>query len=290
MTTSTQTKSTNRQVRAHATNKAANDAIANRSATSANIGGGTLVRFSPLTADFENSLEHAARNEDWARGVKFVAVPVTTASKQDVKHACRFDSMRGYVDASGVKVFELPYPVTDMLGTSAETRNFVSSHMLGHARAIATALRGHVTDTGKITDSKELAKALGSASNGRHNGEFKKAASSYFTKFEKANRKVSDNRPTAMQPAHTAHMNQFKWTEAAWSSLAPLQAPKPEGKPNPVKWIKHECPKHATMEVKIPEGAKFHVNCTRKVKRVECGTKLVPTSKLNKKSGKKSGK
>jgi hypothetical protein len=283
--TNNRAKSEARQLDAAQAMKDANEAI-RQGANRANIAGGTLLRFSTLSRDFENSLEHATQGEDWAKGYTFVATPITTASKQDVIHACRFDSMRGYVDDEGNSVFDLPYPVNDLLGTAPVVRSMVASHMAAHAKAIAKAMRGEgVTDTDKL-DEKAKAKALATSKGGRHSKAFKAFATDYFSDFTESERKTGDNRPLKMQPAHAAKMAQFVWNESAWSAFTPVsKKATPEGK-HQVKWILHQCPNHPKMQAKLPEGARYSFTCQTKAKKQLCGAKLIQASKIAKKAKK----
>jgi hypothetical protein len=260
----------------------ANEAIRNAS-NRADIAGGTLLRFSPLSRDFENALEFTTQGEDWAKGIIFVAVPITTASKQDVIHACRFDSMRGYVNDKGESVIDLPYPVSDLLGTPPEVRSFVAAHMAAHAKSIAKAIDGKgVVDTDNLSP-KAKAKALAASKGGRHSAAFKEFASDYFSEFTDSERKTADNRPMKMQPAHAAKMGQFRWNESAWAAFVPrvAKAKDDDGK-HQVKWILHQCPNHPKTQAKLPEGARYVLTCPKKVKKQECGTKLVQASKIPK--------
>ena len=282
-----------RQTAAHADVKAASDAI-RQAKNSTTLAGGKLLRFSPLSHDFENALSHSTSGEDWAKGATFVAIPITTnqGKQSDAKQACRFDAMRGFVDDKGNIVYELPYGVADLLGTTAGVRSFVATHMATHAKAIAKAITGDgVHDTDSLT-GKAKAKALAVSSAGRHNASFKAFGSDYFTKFTKSETregKGSDNRPLVMQPAHVAKMKQFIWNESAWKAFAPLAPSKPddEGK-RQVKWILHTCPKHAKVLAKFPETSRYSYPCPAKVAKATCGTKLVPAAKVAKAKAKKA--
>jgi hypothetical protein len=262
--------------------RAANEAI--RSGIDrANIAGGILLRFSPLSRDFENALEFTTQGEDWAKGITFVASPVTTASKQDVIHACRFDSMRGYVNGKGESVIDLPYPVSDLLGTTPDVRSFVAAHMAAHAKAIAKAMKGKgVVDT-DILSEKAKAKAKAASKGGRHTKAFREFASEYFSDFTDSERKTADNRPTKMQPAHAAKMGQFRWNESAWAAFVPrvAKAKDDDGK-HQVKWILHQCPNHPKLLIKLPEGARYSLNCPKKSNKQVCGAKLVQATKIPK--------
>ena len=281
--TKNKAKSEARQLDAAQAMKDANEAI-RQSANRADIAGGTLLRFSTLSRDFENSLEHATQGEDWAKGFTFVATPITTASKQDVIHACRFDSMRGYVDDKGDSIFDLPYPASDLLGTTPIVRSMVASHMASHAKAIAKAMRGEgVTDTDKL-DKKAKAKALATSKGGRHSAAFKEFASDYFSEFTESERKTADNRPLKMQPAHAAKMAQFVWNESAWAAFTPVAKKDDSDGKHQVKWILHQCPNHPKMQAKLPEGARYSIPCQMTAKKQLCGAKLVPASKIAKKA------
>ena len=214
---------------------------------------GRLHKFSAMNAEVERFFTHFTKNEKWAKGHEFAAIPIDGG--QDAK--CYHKRIESWVNRdTGAVVIQLAWR-TSWMSDDRNLMAFKLLHELLHARCGAVAGAG-----------KDNSEQFGVSANGYHRDEFKVAGLKWFDEFvgddsdaPKRN-SIESNRPLVLSEAAQAKIDAFTWKESVFTILEVAKVSEPR---NPSKSERRTCPKHADFYVTVPEANKHIVRCGAEV-------------------------